>query len=62
MELLVKFFGVFIIQEFCNDNMEDFFELLLNIEIVKRKIFLVGDSIIKINIFILFCDIYKKIC
>lgn len=62
MELLVKFFGVFIIQEFCNDNMEDFFELLLNIEIVKRKIFLVGDSIIKINILFLFCDIYKKIC
>lgn len=62
MELLVKLFGVFTIQELCNGNMEDFFELSLNIEIAKRKISSLGDSTITINIPPSLCDIHKKVC
>lgn len=60
MELLVKLFGEFTIQEICNGNMDDFFELSLNIEIAKRKISSLGDSTITINIPPSLCEIHKK--
>lgn len=62
MELLVKFFGFNIIQKFCDVNMEDFFDLIWKIEIVKREVIIDEIEIVKIDIFLFFFEIYFEIC
>lgn len=62
MKLLDKFFGLYIILKFCDVNMEDFFDLIWKIEIVKREIIIDEIEIVKIDIFLLFFEIYFEIC
>lgn len=50
MELLIKLFGESIFQDFCKDDMVDFFNLTQKIEIVKRKISMIRDRSVVIEI------------
>lgn len=50
MELLVKLLGESIFRDFCQDHMVDFFNLTQKIEIAKRKISMIGNRSIVIEI------------
>lgn len=56
MELLVKFFGEFMIWDFCKENMVDFFNIYKKIEVNKRCIFMNKDKIVKIDILVILVE------
>ncbi|XP_062593470.1 heat shock 70 kDa protein 12B-like [Saccostrea cucullata] len=60
LELFVKLFGDSLFHEFCEKNMDDFFELLQNIEIKKRLISGDKNDTISLDIPDSLMDLYKN--
>lgn len=62
LELYNKLFGELTVQEFCNENMDEFFDILQKIEIVKRNILCDVEETITLEVPGSLLEKYKEMC